>query len=120
MVAAVSRTYAEAEALAATLIAAGVPATPDVANVAASLPCVLIAPPRITGQAAGGDWLVTWRLVVIAASAIGSSVAWEQLDDLLEKVFDALPVDTADPGAWQAPMGGDPLPCYFVTITGSA
>lgn len=108
----------QADALAAYLLARQVPAVVDVRAVAANLPCVLIPPPRVQYAAAppGGD--PVWRLVVIAADATGSRAAWQQLDDLLDALADALPVEVADPTTFINPGGGDPLPAYAVTLTG--
>lgn len=107
-----------ADALAAYLLSRQIVAVVDVRAVSANVPCVLIPPPPVqfAGAVPGGE--PTWRLVLIAADATGSRTSWEQLDDLLDAVEDALPIDRADPATFANPAGGDPLPAYAVTMTG--
>lgn len=108
----------QADALAAYLLNRQIVAVVDVRAVSANLPCVLIPPPRVqfSGAAVGGE--PTWRLMVIAADGTGSRAAWSQLDDLLDALADALPVEVAEPSSFVNPGGGDPLPAYAVTLTG--
>lgn len=110
-------TLVVADALAAQLVAAGVPALVDVAKLAANLPAVLIPPPRLenAGYAAA---TVSWRLLAVAADSTGGRLAWEQLDGLLGLLFDALPIEIAEPTTH--PVGDQVFPAYALTFTGSA
>lgn len=96
-----------------------IPATADVRSAVAMLPCVLIPPPAIESTTMEGR-TYRWRLIVLAADASGSLHSWEQLDGLLDALWDALPVERADPISYNLPAAGsDPLPAYVVTLTGS-
>ena len=114
-----SRMVAAAAALESQLRAGGVVAHVDVRSAAASLPCVLIPPATIDGNTYGGP-TYTWRLIVLAADTLGSLHSFEQLSELLDQLDDLLPVERAEPIAYALPaLGGDPLPAFAVTVTGS-
>lgn len=104
--------------LAAALVAAGQPAFTDIKAVAGNLPCVLVPPPRVewTGY---GAVTARWRLVAIAGAPLGNQDSWAQLDAMLAAVAAVLPAEAADPISYTLPTGGDPLPAYAITVTGS-
>lgn len=107
---------ARGEEIAAQLRAAGVKASTDVGTVTAQLPAVLIPPPAL--EPAMDGFVVTWRLVALASVTQGSSTAWDQLDDLVDKVdASGLLIQRADPFSYQLPTGGDPVPAYALTFT---
>jgi hypothetical protein len=92
----------------------GITAVVDPAHVSANLPCVLVAPPRITyGRLAGGPSEVLWRLIVLGPGlATLSAVA--AMTELLELVEEAVPVETAEPGTYQ--VGTELVACYVATF----
>jgi hypothetical protein len=98
-------------------LVAGITAVADPAHVSANLPCVLIAPPRITwGTLDGQPAEVVWRVLVLGPGlATWSAVA--AMTDLLELVAAELPLETADPGTYQ--VGAELVACYVATFTDS-
>lgn len=109
-------TLTRARALAERLRVAGVPAVVDVRDAPAVLPGVLVPPPGLRFVGYAGP-TVTWRLVALAADPTGSAQAWAELDQLVLAVADALPVESADPTAYQ--LGDASLPAYLLTLTES-
>jgi len=94
------------------LAAAGVPATVDPA--AAVPPVVLVPPPaRVYDLAVG--FTATWTLVAIV-SPPGGIGAWHDLDALVDAAAAALPVERAEPTAYQLAPDGPPHPAYLLTI----
>lgn len=107
-----------ARAMAAVLVAAGVTAVTDARAALGNLPCVLVPPPRV--EFGGyGHATARWRLVAIASVPLGNEDAWGQLDAMLAMVAAVLPAEAADPTQFPLPTGGDPLPAYAITVTGS-
>lgn len=106
--------YDRAVTLVALLKASNIKATVSVPEALASLPCVLVPPPTI-GPGTYGGGTKTWRLVAIAADPLGDVASWQQIDELLDQVEDVLPIERAEPIAYQLPTGGDPLPAYAIT-----
>lgn len=113
-----SARLARAEALAAELRVSGVRAYLDPAQAGANLPAVLVPPPILAFDLPVGA-TATWRLVALAADPTGSRGSWAELDELVETVAAALPVERAEPTTYVLPTGGDPLPAYSVTLTES-
>ena len=107
-----------AKAMVEALTAAGVNATADIGAAVASLPCVIIQPPRLVYDLAQGA-TATWRLALVASVPLGNAAAWAELDDMLDKTNAALgyDIERADPASYRLPTGGDPLPAYIATIT---
>lgn len=104
-----------AAAIAAELQAAGLAAVTDPAHVSANLPCVLVAPPRISwGRLDGGPLDVTWRLLVLGPG-LATLAAVQAMTELLEAVADVLPLETADPGTYA--IGQELVACYVATFT---
>jgi hypothetical protein len=96
------------------LVAAGITATADPANVGANLPCVLVAPPELGyGRLSGGPSSATWRLLVLGPGAATLATV-EALWDLLEAVDQALPITTASPGSYA--LGQELVMCYTATF----
>lgn len=111
---------AVAEALAAELVGFGISAVVDVTTAVANLPCVLIPPPTLDFVSQpDGSPTARWQLVAIAADSSGTRTSWEQLDALVTSVAELLPVERAEPISYTLPTGGDPLPAYAITLTGS-
>lgn len=105
---------ARAEVLVAQLRAAGVRATRDPAEVLGAMPCVLVIPPRLTFDLPEAA-TVDWRLVALVAGP-GGSVAFTQLDDLVDQVAGVFAVELADPVSYQLPgVESAPLPAYVIT-----
>lgn len=90
---------------------------PEVAGTRA--PCVLVPPPFITEPDHGGGALVTWQLVALAGAPAGGRKAWAELDALSRAVIATLPVERAQPTAYQLPDGAS-HPAYVLTVTESA
>lgn len=111
--------FDQAAELVATLKAAGLKATRSAVEADALRPCVLVPPPTLGGPHTYDGPTVTWRLVALAGSPLGDATSWQQLDELVDAVWDALPCERAEPFAYQLPTGGDPLPAYAITITES-
>lgn len=89
--------------------------TTDPAELVANLPAVLIVPPEIRFDRAGGFGAsVTWRLVV-ATDPPGGLAAWEQLDQLLEELSQHATITRATPGQYTVTGEPelDPLPAYI-------
>jgi hypothetical protein len=105
-----ARTDAEA------LTAAGIPAYVDPAKAAANLPCVLFLPPVLRFSHLGGGHQTDWRLAILADAAPGLD-AWEQLDDLLERLAPEVNLVTAEPGSYQLSGNKDPVPAYLCAVT---
>jgi hypothetical protein len=110
--------YDQAAELVDQLKAAGIKATRSATAAAAQLPCVLVPPPSIGPGSYGGP-VTTWRLLAIAADPLGGESSWKQLDQLLDAVLDVLPVDRAEPTAYQLAADQPALPAYAITYTGS-
>lgn len=108
--------------LAAELHAAtggALPATVDVGEVVGLLgrhPAAVLIPPPTVEPATVELQLLTWQLYVLAASGVGDSAAWQQLDDALDQLVAAVGFDRAQPAAYQLPDGSS-HPAYLVTIT---
>lgn len=98
--------------LVAALAAAGVPATVDPA--AAVPPVVLVPPPARDYDLAVG-FTATWTLVALT-SPPGGIGAWSDLDDLVDAVAGVLPVERAQPSAYQLAPDGPAHPAYLLTI----
>lgn len=100
---------------------AGINAHVDVAGVVNTLPGVLITPPILDDAVLGGSSTFIWRLILLAAQPLGSLASFEQLAELLDQLADAgVPFERAEPISYALPaLGGDPLPAYAVTLTGS-
>jgi hypothetical protein len=94
------------------LAAAGIPATVDPA--AAVPPVVLVPPPRRVYDLAVG-FTAEWSLVALT-SPPGGVGAWRDLDDLVDAAAAALPVERAEPSAYQLAPDGPPHPAYLLTI----
>lgn len=111
-----SRIVDRAEFIAAELNAAeGITAVVDPAHVSANLPCVLVAPPRITyGLLAGGPSEVAWRLIVLGPG-LATLSAVVAMTELLELVEEVVPIETAEPGTYQ--VGTELVACYVATFT---
>lgn len=107
--------YARGQALVEALSAAGVAATTEPGAAIGLLPCVLVPPPVREVRHYGGH-VVTWRLVVLA-DLPDATRSWEQLDDLVDRVADLLPIERAEPTSYVLPSGTDPVPAYAVTFT---
>lgn len=109
-----------AAALVVELREAGIAATLDITEVAASAPCVLVPPPRWGDWGFDGSPTFTWRLVAIASQDVGNLDAWAELDELVSAVCLALPVELAEPIAYTLPStGAGTRPAYAVTLTRS-
>lgn len=104
-----------ARQLAVQLTDAGIPATHDVREVAASGPVVLIGPPPLSFETHAGA-VAAWRLLVIAGTP-DQHTAWEQLDELLDLLAAELTCETAVPASWAPAPGEPPRPAYAVTYT---
>lgn len=102
-----------ARTIAAAFTDAGVTATADHDEVELHLPCLLVPPPTMTFDVGDGATL-DWRLVALAERPSGVR-AWGELDDLVERVSDLIPAESATPGSYQLHAGSDPLPCYIIT-----
>lgn len=110
--------YGRAAELVTQLKAGGITASRSVPDLLARLPGVLVPPPTLGPGAYGGP-TTTWRLVAIARDPLGGEAAWAQLDELLDAVLDVLPVDQAQPIAYQLPGQTDPVAAYAITYTES-
>lgn len=108
-------TYARGVELAELLDAAGVPVTTEIENADAKRPCVLIGPPTLAIEQVD---VATWTLAALAGS-VGSSVAWRQLDELVDAVSDVLPIEAARPSTYLLHPDGPPIPCYLLDLTES-
>lgn len=106
-------TIDRAQRLVDQLVALDVRATTDAAAVMTNLPCVLVGPPSLVLRQ---RMTATWRLLVIASTP-NPLDAWGQLDALVTELFEALPVETAEPTSWALAAGTDPLPAYVLTMT---
>lgn len=110
-----------AQQLVTDLAAAGIPATCDPTAVAGLWPAtggcvVLLTPPRV-GPGTYTEPAITWRLVLLASSP-DPLEAWRQLDEALEAVWDVLPLELAEPGAYTLThLSPDPRPAYVLTLT---
>lgn len=100
-------------ALAAQLVAAGVPAGTDPQKL--PTPGVLVPPPRLAFDVGVGA-TATWRLLAVAATP-DAVTAWTQLDSLVSTVADLLPIELAEPVSFAPDPGSDPLPAYALTFT---
>jgi hypothetical protein len=88
----------DALAICEKLKAEGVRATTDTS--ALNPPAVLVPPPRRQYDV-GCGYTQVWRVHAIAATLTGGDrVTWAQLDDLVDAIARAYPVETADAGAY--------------------
>src|SRR5687767_7283712 len=105
--------------LVSQLQTAGVKATGDAAAAQNNRPCVLVAPPAIDWQA--GTYagpMLTWRLVCLAGHDNADLAAFQQIDDLVDQVEAAgLPVELAEPAAYQLTPSTGTVPAYIIRIT---
>lgn len=103
--------------IAAELRAAGVNATHDPQQLAGQLPAVLVQAPRLdyVGAAMAGP-TASWRLLLVASTP-NALDAWTQLDELLEAVEAAIPVELAEPTAYPPDPASPPLPAFALTYT---
>lgn len=93
------------------LVKAGVRATWDPRKIVT--PCVLITPPEVTIDTnCGGEG--EWVALAIAATTVGNSDAWTQLDDLVKRALQVLPVEVATPDSW-SPDASPAMPVYRLT-----
>lgn len=97
------------------LLAATVPATLNPAGLLALAPAVLIGPPVLTLGTYAGPML-TWRLLAVAGGGALGATAWAQLDELVDQLWDLLPIERAEPTSFQHP-NGDAVPAYALTFT---
>ena len=81
-------------------------------------PCVLIAPPERLYDLHDG-WTATWRLFCLAPGEGGNADTAAALDDLADRVADALAPDVLDvtPTALTIRAGEPPVPAFVVTVT---
>jgi len=110
--------YDRAAQLVTQLQDAGIKSSRSVTTIANQLPGVLVPPPTLGPGSYGGP-TTTWRLVAIARDPLGGDTSWAQLDALLDAVLDVLPVDRADPIAYQLGPDSPALPAYAITYTES-
>lgn len=103
-----------AKLLAELLEGEGIRATHDVTKATGRLPCILVPPPTLTYDRPHPHASVEWRLVALA-DGTSQAKAWEQLDNLLVALEDALELERAEPASYVLPTGGDPVPCYVIT-----
>lgn len=88
----------QAKVWAAELSAAGIRATHDPRKIAP--PCVLIVPPSVELDSnCGGTG--EWTAFALAAT-VGTSDAWEQLDQIVLKALPILPVERIEPNSYSA------------------
>lgn len=99
-------------ALVDQLVAAGIRATDDPARADAGRPCVLVAAPRLDFTALAYEH----SLVVLAGHDNASVAALEQLDELIARVENVLPIETAEPIGYQL-TSGPLVPAYLLRVT---
>lgn len=107
----------QAAAWAGELTALGIPTYTDPRVAAQDTPCVLIAPPALgrAGSTYDGH-SVTWRFLVLARGP-ASLAGWKELDDLLDRLTEHVPYETAEPGQYALTTGADPVACYVAEFT---
>lgn len=95
------------------LQAAGIRATTDPGGL--NPPAVLVVPPRRIYDTNCG-YSAQWGVHAIAPAATqGDRTTWALLDDLVDAVATAFPVESAQPGAYV--LGSNAHPSYLVTFT---
>lgn len=96
------------------LNAAGVPTVVDPAHVSANLPCVLVAPGRLTwGRLGGGLSEVSWRLIVLG-TGLATLASVNAMYQLLQDLEEVVPVEEANPGTYS--VGTELVACYVATF----
>lgn len=113
---------ARADALVATLVAAGVSATADPSKVDAlfkqtkGTAVVLVVPlPTFVNAALCGDWTTTWQIVALAPRT-GGKIPAERLVNAVEATVDVLPISQAVPGSYALEEGQTAYPAYIMTM----
>lgn len=107
---------AQAQALVATLTAAGVSANIDVRKL--KVPGILVVPvPELHFTLLDGESAeVTFKAWAIANSP-GDLAAAEKLEEMVLKAAEVLDIESATPGAYSLPGGSDPYPAVELTLT---
>jgi hypothetical protein len=79
-------------------------------------PCVLIRPPRILLDRLDLCGTAEWSAYLLAATGVGDTDAWTQLDGMLVKALPLLPVTEVDVGSYE-PDEATSYPAYVLTWT---
>lgn len=111
------RRRVRALALAAELVAADIVATTNLTAASAAAPCVLVPPPTLDAPTYAG-MTITWGLIALAGAGADPDLAWDQVDDLVDKVAAVFPIERADPIAYALPDGAT-HPAYRLTLVES-
>lgn len=84
----------------------------------AHAPCVLLVPPTRTYDLPLPSYSVTWQFICLAPGP-GNADAWVCMDDLVDRVLEALDLAdvTVTPGSYQLTGDGHPHPAYTITHT---
>ena len=83
---------------------------------AAVPPCVLVVPIPARVYDIAHGYTATWTVVAMAP-APGDERAAEQLDDMVNRIATVIPLESADPSAWQIPGADSPVPAYVCKYT---
>lgn len=104
-----------AKSYVAELTKRGVRATHDPRKIVA--PCVLIAPPTVSLDTNCGG-TADWTAYVLAATGVGNSDAWSQLDEMTAKILPVLPAEVVTPASYSVD-DTTAYPAFTITWTES-